>query len=85
MRCKKTEKRLSSYFSMASRVSLKAPPRIGRPPKPREALRRNRIMLNLTDAEIRRIEDAAGDEPAPAFARRIVLRSAARRPPKGTS
>jgi len=36
-------------------------------------------MLNLTDAEMKQLREAAGDEQPVAFARQIVLRYLARR------
>jgi hypothetical protein len=36
-------------------------------------------MLNLTDAEMKQLREAAGDVPPVAFARQIILRYLARR------
>jgi len=53
--------------------------RPGPKPKPLEAQRRNRLMLNLNDEELEQLTRAAGGESAAAFARSIVLRYLARR------
>ena len=54
-------------------------PGSGRKPLPPEEKQRNRIMLNLTDAEYAQLLEAAGEEPASSFARRVLLRYLARR------
>ena len=51
----------------------------GRKPKPRNEKQRNRVMASFTDAEYDAMLDAAGDEPAASFIRRLVLRYLARR------
>lgn len=51
----------------------------GRKPLPREERRRNRVVLNLTDAELSALEAAAGDVPAALFAREVVAKYLARR------
>ena len=51
----------------------------GRKPRPPELHRRNRLMLNLTDAEYDRLLAAAKGRPPATFAREIVLRDLARR------
>ena len=56
-----------------------ARPRSGPKPKPAREHRRNRMMLNFTDAEYRSLKDAAGGESLSDFARSIVLRHLARR------
>jgi hypothetical protein len=57
----------------------KAGIRPGPKPKRAEEKRRNRIMLNLTDAELAHLERAAKSERPSEFARSIVLRYLARR------
>lgn len=54
-------------------------PGSGRKPLPLAKKQRNRVMLNLTDDEYMALIAAAGNEPAAAFARTIVLRYLARR------
>ncbi len=46
----------------------------GRKPKPPEERRRNRVMINLTDEEYRRLVAAAGHTPPSNYLRRILLR-----------
>lgn len=55
--------------------------RVKRGPKPRppEEHRRNRVLLNFTDAELVQLEKAAGAERVSDFARALVLRYLARR------
>lgn len=55
--------------------------RPGSGPKPLrpEDRRRNRIVVNLTDAELDQVERAAKGEHLGSFARKILLRSASRR------
>ena len=55
--------------------------RAGSGPKPRpvEEHRRNRIMLNFTDAELRALAEAAGPRPITGYARALVVRAVARR------
>ena len=57
----------------------KAVLRPGPKQKRAEEKRRNRIMLNLTDAELARLERAAKGKPISAFARKIVMNYLARR------
>jgi hypothetical protein len=54
-------------------------PGAGRKPLPLEEKQRNRVLLNLTDAEYTQLVDLAGDEPVSTCARRIVVRYLARR------
>lgn len=54
--------------------------RPGPKPRPPEELRRNRIMLNLTDEEHRRLTEAAGEEPPSDYAREVLIRHLSRRP-----
>ena len=54
-------------------------PRPGRKPKLPEERRRNRIMLNLTDAEYRALLDAAGSEAPSEYARNVLFRHLRRR------
>ena len=56
-----------------------ARPGAGRRALPVEERRRNRVMLNLTDAELEALERAAHGRPVAELAREIVLRSLARR------
>ena len=56
-----------------------ARPGSGPKPRPVEEHRRNRIMLNLTDAELRALAEAAGSRPITGFARDLMLRALARR------
>jgi len=65
---------------MAKRPRAVVRRRPGPKPKPVEELRRNRIMLNLTDEEYRRLAEAAGDKPASDYAREILVRHLPRRP-----
>jgi len=51
----------------------------GPKPKPVEEHRRNRVMLNLTDAERSELEEAADGRPVSDFARDVLLRYLARR------
>lgn len=51
----------------------------GPKPKPLKERRRNRVMLNLDDAEYQRLVDAAADEPPSTYARRVLLRHLDRR------
>mgnify|MGYP006871754754 CR=1 FL=1 len=59
---------------------LNAVPTSRRGPKPRPVTqrRRNRLMLNLTDDELRRLRIAAGGRPLTALARSLVLDALAR-------
>jgi hypothetical protein len=54
-------------------------PGSGRKPKPRETKQGRDVSMALTEAEYAALRQAAGDEPLGTFARRIVLRSLARR------
>lgn len=54
-------------------------PGAGRKPKLMGARQRNRVVLLLTDDELRQLGRAAEVEPLGSFARRIVLRYLARR------
>ena len=54
-------------------------PGSGRPPLPAKVKKRNRIMLNFTDAEYKALVDAAGGQPVSVHARDVVLRYLARR------
>jgi len=56
-------------------------PGSGRPPLPAKLRKRNRIMLNFTDAEYQALVDSAGDQPVSVLARDIVLRYLRRRKP----
>jgi hypothetical protein len=51
----------------------------GPKPIPVEEHRRNRVMINLTDAELTALREAAGTEKHTSFARRILLQYLARR------
>lgn len=54
-------------------------PIMGRPSLPPEERHRNRVVLNLDDAEYQVLVDAAGDTPPSTFARRELVRLLARR------
>ena len=54
-------------------------PGAGRKPKLIGARQRNRVVLLLTDEELRKLDRAAGTEPLGTFARRVLLRYLARR------
>ena len=54
-------------------------PGAGRKPLPLEQRLRNRVMFAVTDAELRELAEASGDEALSAFLRRIVRRYLARR------
>jgi len=54
-------------------------PGAGRKPKPRDEKQGRPLMLRMTDAEHAALREAAKDEPLATFARRLVLRSLARR------
>lgn len=54
-------------------------PGAGRKPLPLEVKQRNRVLLNLTDGEYKQLLEAAGNEPASAYARRVLVRHLARR------
>ena len=54
-------------------------PGAGRKPKPMGARQRNRVVLLLTDEELRKLDRAAGTEPLGTFTRRVLLRYLARR------
>lgn len=54
-------------------------PGAGRKPKPIHTKQRNRLVVLLTDEELRQLEGAAADEPLGTFARAVLLRSLARR------
>ena len=54
-------------------------PGAGRKPKPRDEKQGRLVKLALTEAEYAALRAAAGEEPLATFARRIVLRSLARR------
>jgi hypothetical protein len=56
-----------------------ARPNTGPKPKPVEKLRRNRVMLNLTDEEHRELSKAAGGESISSYARRVLIRHLRRR------
>jgi hypothetical protein len=47
---------------------------IGRPPLPTERKQRNRVQVALTDAELRRLQAAAGGEALGSYIRRILVR-----------
>ena len=64
---------------MAATTKRKAGLRPGPKPKRAEEKRRNRIMLNLTDAELARLERAAKGKPISSLAREVVIRYLARR------
>ena len=51
----------------------------GPKPKPVEKLRRNRVMLNLTDEEHRELSKASGSESISSYARRVLIRHLQRR------
>jgi hypothetical protein len=53
-------------------------PGSGPKPKALSTLRRNRIMLNLTDDEYRTLRKAAGRKRPAGFAREVLLRFLAR-------
>jgi hypothetical protein len=73
-------------FPPRSRVVAVISPSPQRGPKPRPIAqrRRNRLMLNLTDAELAQLERVAGATPVAAFARALVLRALSRQAGKGT-
>ena len=54
-------------------------PGSGRKAKPLGEKQRNRVVLLLTDEEMRELDRAAGTEGLGTFARRVLLRSLARR------
>lgn len=54
-------------------------PGAGRKPKPREEKQGRDVSMALTEAEYEALRRAADGEPLGTFARRIVLRSLARR------
>ena len=54
-------------------------PGAGRKPKPRDEKQGRALMLHLTEAEFAALQDAAGEEPLATVARRLVVRSLARR------
>ncbi len=56
-------------------------PRVGsgRPRKPVSEKQRHSVAASLTDAEYRKLREAAGREPLGAYVRRLVLRHLARR------
>ena len=56
-----------------------ARPGSGPKPKPLSERRRNRVVLNLTDEELRVLRKAAGGHQIGAFIREILFRSLARR------
>ncbi len=56
-----------------------ARPNPGPKPKPPEERRRNRVMLNLNDEEYDLLLEAAGDEAASNYARRVLTRHLVRR------
>ena len=56
-----------------------ARPGSGPKPKPAEEKRRNRIVVNLTDAELDELMNALGHEQVSTFVRRVLFRSLARR------
>ena len=51
----------------------------GPKPKPLAQRRRNRVVLNLTDQELRQLKAAVGSEQVGSFIRRIIFRYLARR------
>ena len=51
----------------------------GPKPKPMKELRRNRMMLNFTDAEFAALRRVSGEQRPSEFVREIVLRYLARR------
>jgi hypothetical protein len=53
--------------------------RPGRKPKRPEERRRNRVMLNLTDAEYRALLDASGDRAPSDYVRDLLIRHLRRR------
>lgn len=54
-------------------------PGSGRKALPDAERKRNRVVVHLTDDELRELEAAAGDEAVGAFARGVVIRYLARR------
>ncbi len=73
-------------FKMEGKVTVNvrkgrggARPRSGPKPKPVTEHRRNRIMLNFTDAELQALARAAGAKGITVFARELVLQALARR------
>ena len=56
-----------------------ARPGSGPKPRPRAELRRNRVILLLTDAEYAELEKVSRGEPVNVFARSLVLRYMVRR------
>jgi len=54
-------------------------PGAGRKPKPPSEKQRNRVVVMLTDAELRALEDAAEDGALGTYARRVLIRHLARR------
>ena len=51
----------------------------GRPLKPASEKQRHSVAASLTDAEYRKLTEAAGREPLGAYVRRLILRHLARR------
>lgn len=62
---------------MASRKSSSGKPRMGRPPLPKDELRRHRVVVHLTDAERDTLEVLAESQDADlgAVARDILSRA----------
>ena len=56
-----------------------ARPGAGAKPKALAERRRNRVVLNLTDSELREVRKAAAGQQMSAFIREILFRSLARR------
>jgi hypothetical protein len=51
----------------------------GRKPLPLDQKQRHRVVALLTDAELKALDDAAGDEALGTYVRSLVLRHLARR------
>lgn len=56
-----------------------ARPGSGPKPLPLAEKRRNRVVVNLTDAEFREVRKAAGREPPGVWIREVVAKALARR------
>jgi hypothetical protein len=56
-----------------------ARPGSGPKPRPPAELRRNRVVLLLTDAELREVQKAAGRQSPSAWIRGVIARAVARR------
>ena len=58
---------------MTARKSRK-PARMGRPPKRRSEKQRNRVVVMLTDAELREVRRRAGETPLGTWLHELLVR-----------